>query len=76
MIKVFKSELNKVNLCEQIEKNSWIDLINPTEEEVKKISTICEIKSSIIMQVLVEKEFPRVRKFDGGTLVVKDVPYM
>ena len=76
MIKVFKSELNKVNLCEQIEKNSWIDLINPTEEEVKKISTICEIKSSIIMQVLVEKEFPRVRKFDGGTLVVIDVPYM
>ena len=49
---------------------------NVVEEEVKKISTICEIKSSIIMQVLVEKEFPRVRKFDGGTLVVIDVPYM
>ena len=53
MIKVFKSELDKVSLCEQIEKNSWIDLVNPTEEEVQKISTICEVKSSIIMQVLV-----------------------
>lgn len=76
MIKIFKSELDKVSLCEQFEKNSWIDLVNPTKEEIQSISTICGIKSSIIMQVLVEKEFPRVKKFEGGTLIVIDVPYM
>ena len=37
MIKIFKSELDKINLSEQIEKDCWIDLINPTKEEVQKI---------------------------------------
>ena len=76
MIKIFKSELDKINLSEQIEKDCWIDLINPTKEEVQKIKAICGIDDSVIMQVLVEKEFPRVKKINGGILVVIDVPYM
>lgn len=76
MIKIFKNEFNKVSLCEQVEKNCWIDLVNPIKEEVQHVATICGIDSSVIMQVLVEKEFPRVKKVRGGTLIVVDVPYM
>ena len=76
MIRIFKSEIDKVSLNEGFVKDSWIDLVNPTEEEIQKVSTICEIDSSIFKQVLVEKEFPRVKKINGGTLIVIDVPYM
>ena len=77
MLKVLKNEIdNSIKVCEMFERNSWIDLVNPTTEEIQKVSEICEINSSIILQVLVEKEFPRVKKFGGGTLIVIDVPYM
>ena len=76
MIRIFKSEIDKVSLNEGFVKDSWIDLVNPTEEEIQKVSTICEIDSSIFKQVLVEKEFPRVKKINGGILIVIDVPYM
>lgn len=77
MLKIFKNEVNqKVTLCNEFEKSGWIDLVNPTKEEIQKVSEICQINSSIILQVLVEKELPRVKKFDGGVLIVIDVPYM
>lgn len=76
MIKIFKNELSKINLNEKAQKDCWIDLVNPTKEEVQQVSSTCEIDSSVIMQVLVEKEFPRVKKVSGGTLIVIDVPYM
>ena len=76
MIKIFKNELDKIHVINQAEKDCWIDLVNPTKEEVQKVTTICGIDESVIMQVLVEKEFPRVKKVNGGTLIVIDVPYM
>ena len=77
MFKVFKNDLNSTVKEENtFEKNSWIDIVNPNKEEIQKISEVCKINSSIILQVLVEKELPRVKKFDGGVLIVIDVPYM
>ena len=77
MLKIFKSSLDStLNEDNSFEKDSWIDLVNPTKEEIQKVSEACKINTSIILQVLVEKELPRVKKFDGGVLIVIDVPYM
>ena len=77
MLKVFKSNLdNTLSEVNNFEKNAWVDLVNPTKEEIKNVSEICRVNSSIILQVLVEKELPRVKKFDGGVLIVIDVPFM
>ncbi len=77
MLKIFKNDLdNIVKENVSFEKNTWIDLVNPTEEEIQNVSEVCKINSSVILQVLVEKELPRVKKFDGGVLIVIDVPYM
>lgn len=76
MIKIFKEELGKISLTETFEKDSWIDLVNPSKEEINKVATEGNIKPSIISQVLVKNEFPRVKKVNGGTLIVIDVPYM
>lgn len=76
MIKIFQNNLDNIQVCKSFEKDSWIDLVNPSEDEIKLVSDTCKINSSIILQVLVEKEFPRVKRFDGGVLTVIDVPYM
>ena len=77
MLTIFNSSLDStLNEDNSFEKDSWIDLVNPTKEEIQKVSEACKINTSIILQVLVEKELPRVKKFDGGVLIVIDVPYM
>ena len=39
MLKIFKSSLDStLNEDNSFEKDSWIDLVNPTKEEIQKVS--------------------------------------
>ena len=76
MIEIFKKRENTLIKSTEYIKDSWINIVNPTEEETSKISEICNVNSSYLLQVLVEKELPRVKKIEGGLLVVINIPYM
>lgn len=78
MISILKSKKNSSDLekCSKIEKNTWINLVKPSEEEIKKVADALKIETNIISQVLVEKELPRVKRLDNATLIVVDVPFM
>ena len=78
MMKIYKHELDnpKILSCEKIEKDCWIRLVNPTPKEIDLVSKEANIPASIISQVLVEKELPRIKQVEGATLIVLDVPYM
>ncbi len=77
MLKVFKNSVDSLVVpTDNFEKNTWIDIVNPTKEEISEVASLCKINSSVILQVLVEKELPRVKKFDGGILIVIDIPYL
>ena len=76
MIEIFKKRENTLIKSTEYIKDSWINIVNPTEEETSKISEVCNVNSSYLLQVLVEKELPRVKKIEGGLLVVINIPYM
>ncbi len=78
MISILKSKKNSSDLekCSKIEKNTWINLVKPSEEEIKEVANALKIETNIISQVLVEKELPRVKRLDNATLIVVDVPFM
>ncbi len=78
MISILKSKKNSSDLekCSKIEKNTWVNLVKPNEEEIKKVVDALKIETNIISQVLVEKELPRVKRLDNATLIVVDVPFM
>ena len=78
MMKFYKHELDnpKILSCEKIEKDCWIRLVNPTQQEIDLVAKEADIPASIILQVLVEKELPRIKQVAGATLIVLDVPYM
>ena len=78
MISILKSKKNSNDLekCSKIEKNTWINLVKPSEEEIKMVADALKIDTNIISQVLVEKELPRVKRLDNATLIVVDVPFM
>lgn len=77
MLKIFKNELDngKVNKINVIEDNCWINLVNPTSDEVKRVVNELGIEEDLITKVLDEEELPRVEKTDNATLIVVDCPY-
>ncbi len=77
MIKIYKNTDNDSNLKElsEIEKDTWINLINPTKEEIQKVAKEVKIEERIIKEVLVEKNLPQIRKSEEGVLIVIDIPY-
>jgi len=43
MIKIYKTVDGKIQEIETIEKNSWINMVNPTEEELQFITRELEV---------------------------------
>ena len=78
MIKIYKNEIDNTEVKEvsEIVENSWINLINPTGEEIQKVLEKVNVPEDLITKVLDEEELPRVEKTESATLIVIDGPYM
>lgn len=78
MIKIFKNELDSeiVKKIDKIEDNCWINMVNPTTDEIKLVVDTLGIDEDLITKVLDEEELPRIEKTEEATLVVVDGPFM
>lgn len=78
MINVFKTDeqVMKLNKISKIETDSWIELVNPTEDEIKHVVNITGVDEDLIKKVLDEEELPRIEKSGNATLVVIDTPFL
>ena len=76
MIKIYKTDVNGVlEELKEIEENCWIDLMEPTEEELKEVVSKTGVSFKRLIKVLDEEELPRIEVEDEETLVVTDFPY-
>ncbi len=76
MISIFKkssadSLLTKV---EQPVTGSWINMVNPTKDEIAHISEATGIDKGMLGSVLEEEETPRVEKEEGNILIIIRLP--
>ena len=71
MIRIFKNELDNeiVKRIDKIEDNCWINLVNPTSDEIKLVVDTLQIDEDLITKVLDEEELPRIEKTDNATLI-------
>ena len=78
MLKIFKNELDdqKVKKIDKIEDNCWINLVKPTNAEIKEVVNSLGFDEDLITKVLDEEELPRIEKTDEATLIVVDCPYL
>ena len=78
MIRIFKNELDSpiVKKIDKIEDNCWINLVKPTNEEIRLVVDTLGIEEDLITKVLDEEELPRIEKTDNATLIVVDGPFM
>ena len=73
MIKIFKtfggySEISKV------EKNCWINVIEPTTEEIQRLSDEFKLPNDIIHDILDADERPRIEFDDEWSLIIMRIP--
>ncbi len=78
MIKIYNSNLqtNEIKTLKNIEKGSWVNMINPTEDEIKKICEETKIKQDFIRYSLDYEEKARIDEEDedGTILFLIDIP--
>ena len=77
MINIFKSNTEgTLTELKKIENNTWINLVNPTKEEVERVSKEVNIDPEIIGYVLDEEEQSRIEEEDNTVLILVDLPYV
>lgn len=78
MRKIYKTidKENKLNIIDKYLKNTWIDLVNPSEEEIKGVVEETGVDEDLIRKMLDEEELPRIEQEDNATLIVIDTPYL
>lgn len=77
MLRVFRtSDDGTLEKLKNIETNTWIDLVEPTEGEIKEVVEKTDIPANLLIKLLDSDEVARIEKEDDATLIVIDVPYV
>jgi magnesium transporter len=77
MLSIYKTAENgTIKKLSKIETNTWIDLVDPTPEEIQDVVTSTKIPESLIIKLLDTEELPRIENEEDATLIVIDVPYI
>lgn len=77
MINIYKSsEVGEFTELEQLEKGCWINLINPTEEEIKSVSEKLGIEPDYLKDPLDPEEKSRIERENGTLLIIIDIPVL
>ncbi len=76
MIKFFKTdaEKNRMTRLTEFEQGCWIDLINPTDDEVEDVCLFTGIPEEMVKAALDEEETARAEQDDGNYLFLLDTP--
>ena len=76
MLKIYEVENKKLINTDIIKKRSWIDLINPTTDEINTVVENTKIDKEIFIKLLDEEELPRIEKRNEETVIILDTPYL
>lgn len=75
MLKIYKTINGLMTECETIEPDSWINLENPTIEEMERLTEELGIVPEFLYAALDEEETSHIDRDEGQTLIIVDLPY-
>ncbi|TCS84572.1 magnesium transporter CorA family protein [Tepidibacillus fermentans] len=74
MIEIYKTIDDQLKKLEELDKGVWVNLTNPTEEEILWVSQQLDLELEHIRAALDEEERPRIETSNGCTLILVDIP--
>lgn len=74
MLEIFKTINNELVLSDVFEDGVWVNLINPTEDEINKVNSALGVEMDFLKAALDEEERARIESDNGQTLIIVDIP--
>ncbi len=74
MIEIFKTVNNEIVHADSFEEGVWVNLVNPNEEEIKKVNNALNVEMDFLRAALDEEERARIENDNGQTLIIVDTP--
>ncbi|CAH2212464.1 magnesium transporter CorA family protein [Tepidibacter aestuarii] len=74
MIRVYKTIDEKLVKLDNIERDTWVNLTNPTQEEINKVCDMFNIECDHIKAALDEEESSRIETEENYTVILVDLP--
>jgi len=74
MLTIYKSIENEIVSLDKIEKGAWVNIVNPTEEEISYLSENLKIPIEHLKAALDEEERARIEVDEECTIVLIDIP--
>lgn len=75
MLKIWKTEDNKLLEKQEFEPKSWICMVCPTDEELNKVYDNTKIHFNLLKKVLDRHETARIEKREESNLIVLSIPF-
>ena len=76
MIEIFETVNNELVHTDILMSGVWVNLVNPSEEEINNISKTLNIEAEFLKAALDEEERARIEVENGQTLIIVDIPYI
>ena len=76
MLDIFKSIEDTLFKLEEIEDGAWINLVNPTSEELDFIEEKLSVERDFLRAALDDEESARLESEEGQVLILVDTPYV
>ena len=76
MLDIFKSLDETLFKLEEIEDGAWINLVNPTSEELDFIEKELSVERDFLRAALDDEESARLETEEGQVLILVDTPYV
>ena len=74
MIRYYKTIEDKLEKLNSYEHGCWVNLVEPTNEEIFELSNILDLDIDSINAALDEEERSRIEVEDNHTLILIDIP--
>ncbi len=75
MTDYYKTVEGVIVRSDQIEDDGWINLVNPTAEEIDALVGALSLDAGFVKAALDEEETSRIESEDNQTLIIIDIPY-
>lgn len=76
MLKIYQTIGDELHEVESIAgKGLWIELINPTESEIRQVAEATNLLPEFLKAALDEEERPRIETDEGQVLIVINIPF-
>ncbi len=75
MLQIFSQKKHSVEPTNQIEKGCWVNLVDPTEEEINRILQETQVLPEFLRYPLDVEETSRVESDEGQILIIVKIPY-